>query len=174
MTIKKFCYVQALPGTGKTSIIERLHNRGIFAVDGDDITRVFPQKFFPHIGERFKQVIDGLNCPDVILSSYWSRDFEPALKFEADLVFFKGYEAWMDDIRASRLDLIERFDEETLMKWVQDYESMYMSPQRFLGPEVTRLGHGEYLNHYIDKIEAVTKLYKMQGIWNGQRKSKVS
>lgn len=161
MVEAKSLYIQALPGTGKTTIIHKLLDVGIYAVDGDDISRVYPKTFYPSRGERFAKVMARDDHPDVVLSSYWAKDFLPELNVYSSLVFYKESDAWMRDIRVKRPDLVETFDENTLLRWVASYDKLFSEylatgSKPWFG-EIVKLRDGEYLSDHIDTIVKLVK-----------------
>lgn len=149
-------YIQALPGCGKTEAIQKLRERGVFAVDGDDIDRVYPEEFHGSRGARFSRVMCGKGRPDVVLSSYWAKDFAPELEVFSSLVIGKRTSAWLDETRATRPDLHEAFDSDVLSKWGQSYERLH---DCWLNGEVFDwfdtciiLDANEYVSDHIDLI----------------------
>jgi hypothetical protein len=152
----KSVYIQALPGTGKTTIIKKLRDLGYYAVDGDDITRVYPKSEFPSRGERFSIVMSGNNCPDVVLSSYWAKDFLPEMNVRSAIVFGKVKDAWLSETLATRPDLHETFDSTTLSAWCDSYLKLNERVLRGDKPDwcgdVVILDATQYVSDYLKDI----------------------
>lgn len=152
----KSLYIQALPGTGKTTILKRLRDLGYTAIDGDDINLVFPKSMFPSRGERFAKVMAADNCPDVVLSSYWAPDFKPEMRVFSSLVFGKKVDAWLQETAITRPDLHSLFSPVTLSAWGDSYVSLH---ERYLNGvraewcgKVVILEANQYVGDFIDEI----------------------
>lgn len=138
--------IQALPGTGKTTLAAKLEADGYSVIDSDIV-------WYNLSGteKTFEEVVEFLSNQevDVIVTNLWLGKEN----LDVSLTVFPEWNTWLETIIQTRYDLVEMFGFDVLKSWFDDYVIHSIT-----GENVVQLGANQYLSDMYDYIVEAIKI----------------
>lgn len=138
---------QALPGAGKTVLVDQLRQHGIVAFDSDEFAGSEDQPVEHEDRLLFMRDIGNV---DLVITSLWWHEINEA----PDFVFIPEFYTWIKTCRTTRHDLLETFGESKLKSWYDDYIRVFVSGKYELSSQikVIEMSEDEYISAHMELI----------------------